>query len=255
MDIMTLGGALLGFSILLWAGLSTGVLKLLINLHGFVIVVGGTLASVAINTNLQGFVSGVKAFMQVIKKQELPTVDESIQTIVQLSDTAHREGGIMALQNVDPVFAGGFLKRAITVAMTSGQSNETRNILEDEVRRKRLLRQEDSNFYRTMGVISPMFGLVGTLFGIIQTLSNLSDPSKIGMSMAVAITSALYGITLSNMVFVPIANKIRINAMQETMILQLVVEGVIDIMSGKPPHLIDMHLKGYLEAGTLNPQR
>ena len=161
----------------------------------------------------------------------------------------------MALQNVDPVFAGGFLKRAITVAMTSGQSNETRNILEDEVRRKRLLRQEDSNFYRTMGVISPMFGLVGTLFGIIQTLSNLSDPSKIGMSMAVAITSALYGITLSNMVFVPVANKIRINAMKETMILQLIVEGVIDIMSGKPPHLIDMHLKGYLEAGTLNPQR
>ncbi|MEA3307380.1 MAG: MotA/TolQ/ExbB proton channel family protein, partial [Elusimicrobiota bacterium] len=251
MDIMSLGGAILGLAVLLWAGLSTGVLKLLINLHGFVIVVGGTLASIAINTNVKGFISGIKAFVYVIKKQNLPAVDESIQTIVELSDTAHREGGIMALQNVDPVFAGGFLKRAITVAMTSGQSNETRYILEDEVRRMRLLRQENSNFYRTMGVISPMFGLMGTLFGIIQTLSNLSDPSKIGLSMAVAITSALYGIALSNMVFVPIANKLRVNAMEETMILQLIVEGVIDIMSGKPPHLIDMHLKGYLQAGEL----
>ncbi|MEA3307544.1 MAG: flagellar motor protein PomA, partial [Elusimicrobiota bacterium] len=58
-------------------------------------------------------------------------------------------------------------------------------------------------------------------------------------------------IALSNMVFVPIANKLRLNAMEETMILQLIVEGVIDIMSGKPPHLIDMHLKGYLQAGEL----
>ncbi|MCG2725633.1 MAG: MotA/TolQ/ExbB proton channel family protein [Elusimicrobia bacterium] len=249
MDIMSLAGAFLGFLILLWAGVSTGVMKLLLNFHGFVIVVGGTLASIAINTSFKGFMSGIKAFAHIIKKEEFPTVDETIQSIVQLSDTAHREGGIMALQNVDPVFAGGFLKRAITVAMTSGQSNETRYILEDEVRRKRLNRQEDSNFYRTMGVLSPMFGLVGTLLGIIQTLSNLSDPGKIGSSMAVAITSALYGITLSNLVFVPVANKIRLNAMRETMILQLIVEGVMDIMSGKPPHLIDMHLKGYLPLG------
>jgi chemotaxis protein MotA len=64
--------------------------------------------------------------------------------------------------------------------------------------------------------------------------------------MAVAITSALFGIGFSNMFCVPVANKIRLRAMEETLVLQLILEGVIDIMSGKTPHLIDMHLRGYL---------
>jgi len=90
-----------------------------------------------------------------------------------------------------------------------------RESLEEEIRLRRLDVSEDSNLYRTMGVLSPMFGLIGTLFGIIQTLSNISDPAAIGRSMAVAITSALFGIGFSNMFCVPVANKIRLRAMEE----------------------------------------
>jgi len=246
MDIMSIIGFIVGAIILTWAIFSTTVGSIIFNLHGLVIVIGGTLAATAINTTLKGFVSGFKSFLLIVRKQDIPNIQETMQTIVQLSDTAHREGGIMSLQNVDPVFAGGFLKRAVTVAMTSGQVKETREILEDEIRRKRLAKQENSNFYRTMSILSPMFGLIGTLFGVIQTLNDLSDPTRIGHSMAIAISSALYGIGLADFLFVRVANKVRLKAMQETMILQLILEGVIDIMSAKPPHLIDMHLKGYL---------
>lgn len=246
MDIMTLIGVIAGVLIMVWAVVTSTVGQVIFNVHGIFIVFGGTLAATAINATRRGFVSGLKSFALVVKKQNLPGVRETIDTIVGLSDTAHKEGGIMALQNVDAVFADGFLKRAVTIAMTSGQVKETREILEEEIRRKRLSRQEDSNFYRTMSILSPMFGLIGTLFGIVQTLNDLTDPSRIGRSMAIAISSALYGIGLANFLFVPVANKLRFKAMQETMILQLVMEGVIAIMSGKPPHLIDMHLKGYL---------
>lgn len=247
MDIMTIVGFIIGGIVILWGILAAGIGKLFLNWHGIILVIGGTGAAMIINTSGQVFARGLKAFVNIWKTPDMPVPDDCIRTIIRLSETAQKQGGIMALQNVDAAFARGFLRRAITVAMTSGEYKETREILEEEIRRKRIYLQEDSNFYRTMGVLSPMFGLIGTLFGIIQTLAHISDPTKVGTSMAVAISSAFYGIVLSNLVFVPVANKIRLRALEETLALQLILEGVIDIMSGKTPHLIEMHLRGYVE--------
>ncbi len=246
MDIMTIIGFLLGLGVVAWGTFSAGVADKIVNAHGIIIVLGGTLAATVVNTSYRRFVAGVKAFFEIFASPRMPTVDEAVRTLVTMSETAQKQGGIMALSNTDPAFAGGFLKRAVGVAMVSAESRETRAILEEEIRLRRLDISEDSNLYRTAGVLSPMFGLIGTLFGIIQTLSNISDPTAIGRSMAVAITSALFGIGFSNMFCVPVANKIRLRAMEETLVLQLILEGVIDIMSGKTPHLIDMHLRGYL---------
>jgi chemotaxis protein MotA len=241
----------MGAAVVGWGIFSSGIADKLMNAHGIVIVLGGTIAATVINTSFKRFVTGVKAFSDIFTTPKTPTVDESVRMLVSMAETAQRQGGIMALSNTDPAFAGGFLKRAISVAMISAESRETRAILEEEIRRKRLDVQEDSNFYRTMSVLSPMFGLIGTLFGIIQTLSNISDPTMIGRSMAVAISSAFFGIGLSNLVFVPVANKIRLRAVEETLVLQMILEGVIDIMSGKTPHLVEMHLRGYqlIESG------
>jgi chemotaxis protein MotA len=235
----------MGIAVVGWGVVSSGVGSTIFNTHGLVIVIGGTLAATIVNTSYKRFSAGIKAFWDIFTSPKLPSVEETVRMLVGMAETAQKQGGIMALSNTDAAFAGGFLKRAVGVAMVSSQSNETRSVLEEEIRRRRLDVQEDSNLYRTMGVVSPMFGLIGTLFGIIQTLGNISDPTMIGKSMAVAISSALFGIGLSNMVFVPVANKIRLRAMEETLILQLILEGVMDIMGGKTPHLIDIHLRGY----------
>ena len=244
MDIMTIVGFILGAAVMVWGAFSSGVADKILNSHGIIIVLGGTLAATLINTSYVRFAAGLKALIDIFSTPKIPTVEVAVRTLVGMAETAQKQGGIMALSNTDPAFAGGFLKRAVGVAMTSAESRETRDILEEEIRR-RLDVQEDSNLYRTAGVLSPMFGLIGTLFGIIQTLSNISDPTAIGRSMAVAITSALFGIGFSNMFCVPVANKIRLRAMEETLILQLILEGVMDIMAGKTPHLVEIHLRGY----------
>ena len=246
MDIMTIVGFILGAAVVAWGIFSSGIADKLADPHGIIIVLGGTIAATVINTSFKRFMAGLKAFFEIFGAPKIPSVEASVRMLVGMAETAQKQGGIMALNNTDPAFAGGFLKRAVGVAMISAESRETRAILEEEIRRRRLDVQEDSNFYRTMGVLSPMFGLIGTLFGIIQTLSNISDPTMIGKSMAVAISSAFFGIGLSNLVFVPVANKIRLRAVEETLVLQMILEGVIDIMSGKTPHLVDMHLRGYL---------
>lgn len=245
MDVMTIGGFILGGLVMTWGIYISNIGDKLLNFHGIVLVLGGTLAATIVNTSLRHFISGLKAFGSIFAATRTPQPEAIVRLLVQMSETAQRQGGIMAVSSPDPAFAGGFLKRAISVGMISGESRETRDILEEEIRRRRLDVQEDANLYRTMGVLSPMFGLIGTLFGIIQTLSNISDPALIGRSMAVAISSAFFGIALSNLVFVPVANKIRLRAMEETLALQLILEGVLDIMSGKSPHLIGMRLRSY----------
>ncbi|PIU19783.1 MAG: hypothetical protein COT18_05675 [Elusimicrobia bacterium CG08_land_8_20_14_0_20_59_10] len=249
MDVMTIGGFILGGIVMTWGIYVSNIGDKLLNFHGIILVLGGTLAATIVNTSLRHFVSGVKAFSSIFAASRTPPPETIVRLLVQMSETAQRQGGIMAVSSPDPAFAGGFLKRAISVGMISGESRETREILEEEIRRRRLDVQEDANLYRTMGVLSPMFGLIGTLFGIIQTLSNISDPALIGRSMAVAISSAFFGIALSNLVFVPVANKIRLRAMEETLALQLILEGVLDIMSGKSPHLIGMRLRSYTMTG------
>jgi len=245
MDMMTIVGFLLGGAVVGWGIFSSGIADKLADPHGIIIVLGGTLAATVVNTSFKRFVTGIKALGDIFMSPRTPSVDAIVRMLTGMAETAQKQGGIMALTNTDAAFAGGFLKRAVSVAMISAESRETRNILEEEIRRRRLDIQEDSNFYRTAGVLSPMFGLIGTLFGIIQTLSNISDPTMIGRSMAVAISSAFFGIGLSNLLFVPVANKIRLRAVEETLALQLILEGVMDIMSGKTPHLIEMHLRGY----------
>lgn len=253
MDVMTLAGFIAGGILLYWGVLQTGIGSIFLNAHGIVIVLGGTVCATAVNTSFKGVMQGISAFVSIFRNSDMPSHEECIRVIVQMSETAHREGGLMAIQNVDPAFADGFLKRAVTVAIMSGESKDARQILEEEIRQRRIAKQESSNLYRTMGILSPMFGLMGTLLGIIQVLKNMSDPAKVGPSMALAITSAFYGIGFSNMLCVPVANKIRFRSIEETQTLELILEGVIDILSAKMPRLVEMHLRGYLLARGTEP--
>ena len=142
--------------------------------------------------------------------------------------------------------ADGFLHRAIGVAIATGETADTRRVMEKEVKQLRIGRQEDANVFRTIGTLAPMFGILGTLLGMIQVLGTMSaDPTKVGPSMALALSSAFLGISVANFFCVPVAGHIRLAAMRETMVLELLLEGLLDIAAGKPPYLVEMHMASY----------
>ena len=97
-----------------------------------------------------------------------------------------------------------------------------------------------------LGTFAPAFGMVETLIGLVQMLSNLSDPSKIGAGMAGALVGTFYGAFAANMVFLPLAGKLDIRAKQETLLRELMIEGIVAIQSGEKPQLIKEKLSGYL---------
>jgi chemotaxis protein MotA len=102
------------------------------------------------------------------------------------------------------------------------------------------------NIFSSLGTYAPAFGMVGTLIGLIQMLANLDDPSTIGPKMAVAMITTFYGAVMANLMFLPMADKLRLRNDQEITNMNLLFEGVISIREGEHPRLMEEKLKVYL---------
>jgi len=242
----TLAAGLLASAVALgWAAFGGAGSGALLNLHGIGIVLGGLVLASLTNYPISQAVRVGRRIVELVLPSALPTPAQVTTEVVRLSRKAKAEGGLLSLQGEGAGFAGGFLEKALTVAIAAAESVETRRILETEIRQLRITRQEDGNYLRTMGTLAPMFGLLGTLLGMIEVLSRLSDPSKVGPAMALALSSAFLGIALANIVCVPLAGHMRVAAMEETLVLEMILEGVLDLAASKPPYLVEMHLSAY----------
>lgn len=245
MDLSTILGFVGALAVLGFGIHETGVAGIFLNAHGIVLVGLGSFCAMMINTPLGTLFNAIKAFFRMFLSPKIPTIDATIAEVVKLSEKARSEGGLLTLQDEGKDFAGGFLNRALNVAISSGESNEARRIIEEEVRQFRARSVEDQNVWRTWGILAPMFGLLGTLLGIITVLKTMAEPTKVGPAMAVAITSAFYGISLANLICVPSAGKLRIRMVDEILVYLVLLEGVLDILDSKPPYLVEMHLNAY----------
>lgn len=240
-------GAVSAAAILAWSLLQPGASRNIVDAHGLVVVLGGAAAAMLISTPAAQLFSALRAMARVIGPGRQPSPEEIAAEIVRLSRRAHAQGGLLALRDESPEFAGGFLRRALAAAAACGETSSAREILELEVRRRRVARQEDANVFRTLGTLAPMFGLMGTLLGMLKVLTNMSEPTKLGPAMALALSSAFIGIGLANLLCVPIAGQIRLLAMRETQGLEMLIEGVLAIAVNQPTYQVELRMGAYLE--------
>ena len=245
MDITTLLG-FAGAAALLFAGVAGNQLSAsLINVHGLVVVFGGTLVATLINTPLKFITRAVAELSWIFKENGEASPEKLIPVLVGLAEQT-RLRGFSALKEADPKLAGGFLNRAATAALEYNDTNFVRQVLEQEINQNADDMNEVTNVYRTMGVMSPMFGLLGTLIGIVEVLKDLANPESVGPAMAVAITSAFYGILFANVVCVPISGKMRAKVWLEVRMKSMILEGILEIMKGSVPLVVERRLQSFL---------
>lgn len=245
MDITTVLGVL-GAAGLIFAGVAGDQISAsLINLHGVVVVMGGTVVATLINTPLKFVRGALLELGWIFRENDEASPEKLVPVLVALAEQA-RMRGLSALKDADPALAKGFLSRAATAALEYNDYNFVRQVLEQEINQSVDDMNEVTNVYRTMGVMAPMFGLLGTLIGIIGVLKDLANPESVGPAMAVAITSAFYGIFFANMVCVPIAGKMRAKVWMEVRMKSMILEGVLEIMKGSVPLVVERRLQAYL---------
>ena len=241
-------GGLAAAAILAWSLMQSGASRNILDMHGLVVVIGGVCTAMLINTPAAQLFGAVRSLFWVLGPGGIPTPEEISAEILRLSRRAHAEGGLLALRGESTEFAGGFLRRCISAAAACGETDAAREIVETEIKRRRIARQEDANVYRTLATLAPMFGLLGTLLGMLQVLTNMSDPTKLGPAMALALSSAFLGIAIATFLCVPLAGQIRLMSMRETVALEMIVEGAMAIAMNQPTYQIELKMSAYSSA-------
>jgi chemotaxis protein MotA len=244
MDITSLFGTGVA-AFLIGIGVYSGQLPaFFLNWHGLGIVLGGTAAAMLLNTpfdQLRGFWDSVLIF---VRGNPYPPREQIVESLVRLAEQVHSRG-VVALGQADPAAVGGYLARAAAVAVEYNDPKLVEQILEMEVNTSFDRSNEATNLFRTMAVLAPMFGLLGTLIGIVSVLKDISNPDLVGRSMAVAMTTAFYGITLANLVCVPVAGKLRTRTIEELRAKGMVVDAIGMMLRGVVPLAIERKLRAY----------
>ena len=245
MDFSTILG-LTAFVVLIFAGIETKQLSSsLVNIHGVFVVLGGTFVAMLINTPLTYLIKALTELKALMLDDDTAAMNRLVPIITNLAEQC-RLKGLSALKDADPAIARGFLMRASLAALEYNDSNFVKQVMEQEINQAADETNEIANVYRTMSILMPMFGLLGTLIGIIGVLRDLSNPENVGPAMGVAITSAFYGIFLANMVCVPIAGKIRARIWLQVRMKSMILDGVLEIMKGSIPIVVERRLQAYL---------
>lgn len=245
MDIGSLAGVILGIGLILSSIMLQGAIGPFVSVSSILIVLGGTISATLISFNLSQVIGSAKivriAFMQ--SKHEEPK--EVIDNIVKFAEKARREG-LLALEAEAETLDDDFMKKGVELIVDGTDAELVREILETELSFLEERHRTGASIFDSMGASAPAFGMIGTLIGLILMLGNLSDPNAIGPGMATALITTLYGSFLANLLFIPIAGKLKLRSADEILNKQLVIEGILSIQAGENPRIVAEKMKAFL---------
>ncbi len=244
MDLASIIGIVVGVGFIIFGILSGGSLMLFFDVPSMLIVGGGTLGATLVNFPL-GEVLGV---VKIVKKAFLHTEESPIgviDTLVSFAETARREG-ILSLEQKAMSLDDEFLKKGIGLAVDGTEPEYIKEIMNTEIEYISERHMVGAGIFDTMGAFAPAFGMIGTLIGLINMLAKMDDPSSIGPSMSIALITTLYGAFLANLIFIPIAGKLKARSASEVLLKDLCVEGIMSIQSGDNPRIVENKLKAFV---------
>lgn len=244
MDLATVLGICSAFGLVYVAIAMGSGIAIFIDLPSLMIVGGGTLGATMIHYPLREVLGVIKVVQKALFTKTLP-VKATISRFVAFAQKARKEG-ILALEGEIKNDKDEFLKKGVQLAIDGLEPQEIRDILETEVDFIRSRHQLGAEVFSTMGTFAPALGMIGTLIGLVQMLQSMDDPSKIGPSMAVALITTFYGAIMANIVFLPIAGKLRTRSKEEVLTKDMTIEGIISLSSGENPRILEQKLKAFV---------
>ncbi len=242
MDIATPIGLALGTILIISAILLGGSLGSFIDIPSVLVVLGGTLSTAFIRFGMEDVINSSKVGM-IVLFAKLSNPVEIIQEITNLANIARKNGLIVLEQQ--PI-EDAFLKKAIMYCVDGHEAEFIEEVLKKEVSLTVERHDLGRKVFQGMGDAAPAFGMIGTLIGLVLMLGNMSDPASIGPSMAVALLTTMYGAVLANLVFLPIADKLALRSQQEERNQKLIIEGVLGILKGINPRVMEEFLETFL---------
>ncbi|BBE51496.1 Chemotaxis protein PomA [Ferriphaselus amnicola] len=246
MDKLSLFGLLIAITGIFGGQLlEGGTLGSLFQTTAFLIVFGGTLGAVMLQSPRKVFFTGISMGRWVFFPPH-PDMQQLIAQVVEWSVLSRRDG-ILMLENRIAEIREPFMQKGLQLLVDGNSAEKIREVLEVDVDTHEQLSWQSSRVWESAAGYAPTIGIIGAVLGLVHVMQTLGEPSKLGAGIAVAFVSTIYGVGLANLVFLPIANKLKAHIMAQSKRQTLVIDGLMMIANGEHPRFIETKLQGYLE--------
>ncbi len=243
MDIATGLGLLCGAGVLATLIMLGGDLRMFADVHAAIVIFGGSFAATLIRFPLSSIFHGLPLGAKFAFSLRRMTQRDLVDELAGLAEIARKQGpiGLEKVEIEDP-----FLAKGIRFVADGYDGNFIRDNLERDRDNFLTHLDEGQKIYRAVGDCAPAFGMIGTLIGMVQMFANMTDPSKLGPFMAVALLATFYGAAVANLFCLPIADKLHLKLVDEEINRTLIIDGILMIREAKSPTLVREMLLAYL---------
>jgi len=244
MDKISFAGLALGLAAILGGQvLEGGHVASLLQPTALLIVFGGTLGAVMLQSPLPVFMAGMKMGTWVFFPPEV----EPQKLIADIDHWSHvaRKEGLLALEAQIDSIPDPFVRKGLQLLVDGAEPDRLREVLEVEIGAYEANLKLASKVWESAGGYSPTIGILGAVMGLIHVMENLSDPAKLGSGIAVAFVATIYGVGAANLIFLPIAKKLMANIARLVTLREMLVDGLVGIANGDNPRIVESRLQGY----------
>jgi chemotaxis protein MotA len=208
------------------------------------IVFGGTLGAILIQFPLAVVLNAFRRLAHIFQEPR-ENARATVDALVKYANRARREG-IVSLDSELPNIREPFLRRSLMLAVDGTEPQELRKIMELELDNQEEQEEKIPQVFESAGGFSPTIGIIGAVLGLIQVMQHLDKIDEVGKGIAVAFVATIYGVGAANLFFLPSAGKLKIRIRDEQVIREMTLEGVISILEGMNPRMLEAKLLGYL---------
>jgi chemotaxis protein MotA len=243
-------GSLIGLGIafagiLLGQAIEGGQIASLVQPAAFLIVVLGTFGAVLLQTNTDTFIAGMKMSRNIF----ITPHDDRHELALRINKWAvfARKEGIFMLEDFLKLETDPFVRKGLQLMVDGTPPDRIREICAIDMHFYEIHQRNAAKIWSAAGGYSPTIGIIGAVLGLIHVMENLSDPGRLGSGIAVAFVATIYGVALANLVFLPIANKLRALIQHELMRREMLLNAWVSIARGDHPKIVEERLNTYLQ--------
>lgn len=225
--------------------LEGGHLLSLVQVTAFMIVIGGTAGAVMLQSTPATFMLGLRLLPWVVRP---PVVDfrATLDAVVEWSTVARR-GGLLALETRIAQTPDPYIRKGLQLLVDGAEPASLRSCLELEIDLYEEVHRQAAKVWESAGGYAPTIGIMGAVLGLIHVMENLSDPSRLGGGIAVAFVATIYGVGSANLLFLPVAGKLKAIIGRQARWREMLLEGLEAIANGENPRNIELKLEAYLD--------
>jgi chemotaxis protein MotA len=245
MDKLSLFGLLVALTGILGGQMiEGGSISVLLQMAAFLIVFGGTVGAVMLQHPMSVFMTGLKMGAWVFVTPEIDTQKLAYQ--ITAWGSVARKDGILALEAQLKNIEDPFVYKGLQMLVDGNSAEKIREVMDIDLQTYETLRWQAARVWESGAGYAPTIGILGAVLGLVHVMQSLAEPAKLGAGIAVAFIATIYGVGSANLLFLPIAGKLKIIIGQQVNKHEMLIDGLCMIANAENPRFIENKLKGYV---------